>query len=110
MALLPVVGVTVPPQTLTMATPSGTTSTADTVPADRPNLALVVNNTSGAARNLLINTPGNVYGAAVADISIALPTSGIRVVRLPLDQADSSGLIGVGVDNVTGVTYAAIAL
>lgn len=112
MALLPIYGTTIPPQAITMATPSGTTSTSDTIQAGSPGLALLVNNTSGAARNLLVDTPTSkdVYGAVVPNISIALPTSGLRLVRLPNDLADSGGLIGVGVDNVTGVTYAAVSL
>jgi len=109
-ALLTVVGSTIPPQTLTPVVPSGTTSTSDTIPAGAPGLALLVHNTSGAARNLLINTPASVYGAAIADISIALPTTGYRVVKLPADLADSSGLIGVGMDVVTSTVYAPISL
>jgi hypothetical protein len=98
---------TIPPQAaLVMATPAGAPSNSDTVQA-APNLALLVS--GGAGGTLLINTPPSkdVYGVTTADISVTIAASSLRLVALPADLADSSGLISFG---ATGCTYRPVTL
>lgn len=107
MALLTPTAATVPPQAaLVMATPAGAASNSDSVQYT-DNLALLVQ--GGAGGTLLINTPAtkDVYGVAVGDISVAIAASSLRIVALPADLADSTGLITFG---ATGCTYRPITI
>jgi hypothetical protein len=111
MATLPVQGAVIPGAAVTMATPAGTSVGSDVVPIGAPGLALLIQNTSGASRSVLIGTPTALdrYGIATANITETLAANGLRLVRLPNDLAEPSGLIQLGCDNTAGLTYAAIA-
>lgn len=107
MALLVPTASTMPPQAaLVMATPAGAPSNSDSVQAG-PNLHLLVQ--GGAGGTLLVNTPAtkDVYGTTVGDISISIAASSLRLIALPVDLADSGGLITFG---ATGCTYRPVTL
>lgn len=113
MANLTIQSASPPPATvITPVTPAGTAVGSDTVPVGAVGLSLYITNTSGASRTVLIGTPTNkdVYGVAVADVSVILATNGFRIIKLPADLADpNTGLISLGCDSTTGLQYAAFA-
>lgn len=104
MALLAPTAAVLPPVALTMATPAGSSAGSDTVQA-AAGLALLVHNPTAGALNLTIGTPTSkdVYGAAVPDIVASIPATSYRVVALPSDLADGTGLIGIGA--AAGIVY-----
>lgn len=58
-------------------TPAAPTAAGDSLP---PGCALVVENTSGASINVTIQTGGTVEGLAIADVVVAVPAAGVRVI------------------------------
>lgn len=104
MTLLAPVASVLPPVALTLATPAGASAGSDTVQY-LPGLNLLVHNPTAGALNLAIGTPTSLdkYGVSVADITVSIPATSLRLMPLPADLADSTGLIGIGA--AAGIVY-----
>jgi hypothetical protein len=80
----------------------------DTVKTGK-NVFLHVKNGHSSPQTVTIATPGSVGGLAIADLAIAVPNAGERMIG-PIDDTfrDSNGLAAITYSGTTLLTVAAI--
>lgn len=83
-------------------------SGGDTVKTGK-NVFLHIKNGHSSPQTVTVATPGSVGGLAIADLAIAVPNAGERMIG-PIDDTfrDSNGLAAITYSGVTLLTIAAI--
>lgn len=77
----------------------------DTVNVDVPGICLLVRNGDASAKTVTVVRPGTTYGTADPDIPVVIAAGNQAIIGpIPVDFADTNGLVAITYSAVTSVT------